>query len=58
MLVATSHKDITQYYTSNTLFYSLIFALENLLISLCMKLVQEVKFELLPVRVLAIKGGK
>ena len=32
--------------------------LENLLTSLCMKLVQEGRFEPLPVGVLAIKGGQ
>ena len=32
--------------------------LENLLTSLCMKLVQEGRLELLPVGVLAIKGGQ
>ena len=63
------YKDFTQTFIlihlkntyPNTLFYRLIFALEkleNLLTSLCMKLVQEVRFELLPVRVLAIKGGQ
>ena len=45
------------------LYFILIFALEkleNLLTSLCMKLVtvQEGRFELLPVGVLAIKGGQ
>ena len=42
-------------------FYRLKFALEkleNLLTSLYMKLVQEGRFELLPVGVLAIKGGQ
>ena len=44
-----------------THYFILIFALEkleNLLTSLCMKLVQEGRFELLPVGVLAIKGGQ
>ena len=51
------YKDFTQTYTHpNTLFYRLLFTLENLLTSLCMKFVQEVKFELLPVRVLSVKG--
>ena len=53
------YKDVIQTFILIHRIY--IFALEkleNLLTSLCMKLVQEVRFELLPVRVQAIKGGQ